>query len=117
MAERGLLDETLLVALGEFGRTPKLGQLITAAGAAADGRDHWPWCYTVLFAGAGLPGGAVYGASDKLAAYPKSDPVSPEAVTATIYAALGVPPDTEVRDPLGQPHRLILGQPIQVLLG
>ncbi len=117
LAQRGLLEETLVVAIGEFGRTPKIGHAITEAGATPDGRDHWPYCYTVLFAGAGIPGGAVYGASDKLGAYPSREPVTPEGITATIYAALGIPPDTEIRDPLlGQPHRLILGQPISALV-
>lgn len=117
MAERGLLDETLVVAMGEFGRTPKLGYVTSNAGAAKNGRDHWPFCYTVMFAGAGVPGGMVYGASDRHGAYPARDPVTPEDIAATIYAALGVPEDTEVRDALGQPHALIRGRAIAPLLG
>jgi hypothetical protein len=116
MAARGLLDETLVVVAGEFGRTPKIGQVITAAGADENGRDHWPYCYTALFAGAGIVPGAVHGASDRLAAYPRSDPVAPEDLAATIYAALGVPDDTVVHDAFGQPHRLILGRPIRAIL-
>ena len=78
MHTRGLLDETLVVVMGEFGRTPKIGQVTSGAGAAKNnGRDHWPYCYTVLFAGAGMPGGAVYGSSDKTAAYPRENPVTP----------------------------------------
>jgi uncharacterized protein (DUF1501 family) len=118
LAQRGLLEETLVVAVGEFGRTPKIGQAITPAGATPDGRDHWPYCYTVLLAGGGIRGGTVYGASDRLGAYPSRDPVTPEAVTATIYEALGIPLDTEIQDPLlAQPHRLVLGEPIRALFG
>lgn len=115
--QRGLLRETLVAILGEFGRTPKLGYVTSNAGAAPGGRDHWPYCYTVMFAGAGIPGGVVFGASDKQGAYPSRDPVKPEDITATIYEALGIPSDTEIHDTLGQPHRLILGQPIQTILG
>jgi len=116
MAERGLLDETLVVIVGEFGRTPKIGQVVSPAGAARDGRDHWPFCYTALFAGAGVPGGAVHGASDSQAAYPRNDPHTPEDLAATVYHILGVPDDTEVRDALGRPHNLILGRPIKALV-
>ncbi len=70
LGQRGLLDSTLVVAMGEFGRTPRLGQITSGAGADAAGRDHWPHCYTVLRAGGGIRGGAVYGASDQFAAYP-----------------------------------------------
>jgi hypothetical protein len=117
MAQRGLLDETLVVLFGEFGRTPKLGYVTSGAGAARNGRDHWPFCYTVMFAGAGIPGGVLYGSSDAHAAYPKSHPHTPEDLAATIYAAMGVPLDAEIRDPLGQPHALVRGKPIQALLG
>ena len=116
LAQRGLLDETLVVILGEFGRTPKLGYVTSNAGAARNGRDHWPYCYTVMFAGAGVPGGAVFGASDKQGAFPSREPVTPEDVTATIYALLGIPADTEIHDNQGRPHSLILGQPIKALL-
>jgi hypothetical protein len=116
MHERGLLDETLVAVLGEFGRTPKLGYVTSGAGAAKDGRDHWPFCYTVLFAGAGIPPGAILGASDRQAAYPSRDPVKPEDLAATIYAAMGIPLHQEVRDPQGRPHPLILGTPIRALV-
>jgi hypothetical protein len=116
MAERGLLEETLVAILGEFGRTPRLGYVTSGAGAAPNGRDHWPYCYTVLFAGAGIPGGAILGASDKHAAYPSRDPVKPEDIAATIYGAMGVPPHQEIRDPQHRPHPLILGTPIRGLL-
>jgi hypothetical protein len=68
----------------------------------------------VLFAGGGTRGGAVYGASDRFAAYPKSDPVTPEDVAATIYHALGIPPETTIRDPLDRPHVLAIGKPIPI---
>jgi hypothetical protein len=116
LALRGLLDDTLVVIMGEFGRTPKLGYVTSSAGAARDGRDHWPYCYTVLFAGGGVPGGLVHGASDKQGGYPSREPVTPEDITATIYALMGVPLDAEIRDTLNRPHQLILGQPIKALL-
>jgi uncharacterized protein (DUF1501 family) len=117
LAQRGLLDETLVVAMGEFGRTPRVGQITGPAGADVGGRDHWPHCYTVLFAGGGVTGGAVYGASDKHAAYPASDPVTPEDIAATIYHALGLDPTTEVHDPFNRPHHVATGRPIVQLFG
>jgi hypothetical protein len=114
---RGLLDETLVVAMGEFGRTPKVGQITSSAGADKGGRDHWPHCYTALFAGGGLPAGALYGASDRFAAYPARDPVTPQDLVATIYQSLGIPPDTLIRDPFDRPHFLSTGTPIRALVG
>ena len=116
MTQRGLFDETLLVLLTEFGRTPKLGYVTSGAGAAKNGRDHWPFCYSVQLAGAGVTPGMVYGASDKEAAYPMRDPVTPEDIAATIYTLLGVPADQELRDTLGRPHRIINGTPIDAFL-
>lgn len=110
--QRGMLEETLVVAMGEFGRTPRLGQVTSSAGAAKEGRDHWPHCYTVLFAGGGIRPGAIYGASDAHAAYPKSNPVTPEDIAATIYHALGVDPQTRIHDHLNRPHDVALGHPI-----
>jgi hypothetical protein len=114
LAQRGLLEETLVVFMGEFGRTPRLGQITSGAGADAAGRDHWPHCYSVLFAGGGTRGGAVYGSSDRFAAYPRTNPVTPEDVAATIYHALGIAPETEIRDSLGRPHVLATGKPIPI---
>ncbi|MEX2111579.1 MAG: DUF1501 domain-containing protein [Pirellulales bacterium] len=114
LAERGLLDETLVVFMGEFGRTPRLGQITSGAGADAAGRDHWPHCYSVLFAGGGIQGGAVYGASDRFAAYPRHHPVTPEDVAATIYHALGIPLGAELRDPQGRPQVVSTGKPIPI---
>jgi hypothetical protein len=115
---RGLLDETLVVLMGEFGRTPKIGYVTSGAGAAkGNGRDHWPYCYTVLFAGGGVKGGAVYGSSDKTAAYPSENPVGPEDIAATIYTALGIDLDLELRDGQDKPYTLCTGKPIRALLG
>jgi hypothetical protein len=111
--QRGLLEETLVVAMGEFGRTPKVGQITSSAGADKGGRDHWPHCYTVMFAGGGMPAGAIYGASDRDAAYPARDPVTPQDIAATIYQALGIPPETLIRDPFDRPHFLSTGAPIR----
>ncbi|MFN0055850.1 MAG: DUF1501 domain-containing protein [Planctomycetales bacterium] len=108
LSERGLLDETLVVLTGEFGRTPKIN--------AANGRDHWGPCYTTVLAGGGIRGGQVYGASDRDAAYPKSQPVRPEDILATIYEALGIPPNSEIRDHLGRPFSLCSGRPLVELL-
>jgi len=105
--QRGLLDETLVVCLGEFGRTPLIN-----AGA---GRDHWAACNSVVLAGGGVRGGLVLGASDRIAAYPTTPPYSPADLAATIYDALGVPLDTELRDAQGRPLTLCAGTPIHAL--
>jgi hypothetical protein len=115
LAIRDMLEQTLVVAMGEFGRTPKLGQITSGAGADAAGRDHWPHCYSALFAGGGLKSGFVYGASDRFAAYPHLNPVTPEQIAATIYEALGIPPETMLFDPLQRPQAVALGEPIHEL--
>jgi hypothetical protein len=115
--ERGLLAETLVVAMGEFGRTPKLGQITSGAGADAAGRDHWPHCYTVLFAGGGIRGGTIFGQSDRWAAFPARDPVTPEDIAATIYAAMGLDAQIRLTDPFGQPQSIALGSAIGELFG
>ena len=104
---RGLLDSTLVVAMGEFGRTPKIN--------ADGGRDHWPDCYTVLLAGGGVKGGSVFGASDSMGAYPASDPVTPSDLAATIFWRFGIDPATEIHDMTGRPSRLSDGQPMTSL--
>jgi hypothetical protein len=114
LAARGLLDETLIVWMGEFGRTPKIGG---NPKFAKDGRDHWPQCYTALFAGGGVRGGAVYGSSDRLGAYPASDPVRPDDLAATMFWALGIDPATEVHDTLRRPLPIAAGQPITAIFG
>jgi hypothetical protein len=107
--QRGLLETTLVVALGEFGRTPQINK--------EGGRDHWPDCYTVLLAGAGVKGGFVYGASDKHGAYPAADAVTPADLAATVFWRLGIDPATEIRDHLGRPHKTAEGSPITALFG
>lgn len=104
--QRGLLDSTLVVLVGEFGRTPRISR-----GGSALGRDHWPHCYSAMLAGAGILGGAVYGASDKQAAYVKDRPVSPEDFTATLLHALDIPPPTPI-SPDGFSLRASTGSPI-----
>ncbi|WP_373650223.1 MULTISPECIES: DUF1501 domain-containing protein [unclassified Schlesneria] len=107
LSERGLLDETLVAMYGEFGRTPMLN--------STQGRDHWGRVQSAILAGGGIRGGQVYGSSDKDAAYPASNPVSPEDMLATIYHSLGINPDAELHDPLGRPHRIVDGNPITAL--
>jgi len=102
--DRGLLDETLVVVGGEFGRTPKIN--------ATSGRDHWAHCYTQLLAGGGVRGGQVYGASDAQGAYVKDLPVTPDDFAATILHAFGLPAETAVDDPLGRPVRISGGTPV-----
>lgn len=114
--ERGLLHDTLVVIMGEFGRTPKVGMVTSGAGATADGRDHWPYCYTVLFAGAGVQAGALYGASDRDGGYPQRDGVSPADITATIYSALGIDVGKEIHDRQGRPYVICGGRPIDAVL-
>jgi uncharacterized protein (DUF1501 family) len=104
---RGLLETTLVVAMGEFGRTPKIN--------GDGGRDHWPDCYSVLLAGGSVQGGAVYGASDRIGAYPASDPVTPGDLAATIFWRFGLNPAAEIRDQTGRPHRLASGEPLERL--
>ncbi len=108
LEQRGLLDETLVVWLAEFGRTPKIN------GNA--GRDHWAACNTVLLAGAGIRGGQVHGASDRIAAYPTLNPVRPEDLSATIYHLLGIDPATTIKTAEGQPLPLSHGEPVWALL-
>ena len=102
--DRGLLDETLVIWMGEFGRTPKINANIS--------RDHWPQCYTVLLAGGGVKRGFVYGESDKHGAYPERDPVTLGDLAATMYTLLGIDPATEVYDPLNRPLPIATGKPI-----
>lgn len=114
---RGLLDSTLILWTGEFGRTPRVGQsVVGGAGAGRDGRDHWPHCFTSVLAGAGIRGGTVYGSSDRWAAYPAHDAVTPADIAATVYHSLGVDPSLELRDTLGRPLRLCPGEPIRAVL-
>jgi hypothetical protein len=112
LSARGLLEETLVVMLGEFGRTPRISRLTPDA---VPGRDHWPAVFPAVFAGAGVAGGQLIGKSDRLGAHPISRSYSPPDLAATIYHALGVDPSTELRDRLGRPLRLCSGQTIHSL--
>lgn len=105
----GRLAETLVVWMGDMGRTPVINK-----GA---GRDHWSYCYSVVMAGAGIRGGQVYGSSDRLAAYPATNPVSPQDIAATIYHSLGIDPHTHLIDQHGRPLTLTTGDPIGALFG
>jgi hypothetical protein len=112
LAASGLLDETLVLLLGEFGRTPKIS--VQRAGQAP-GRDHWAPCFFGLFAGGGVRGGQVIGRSDKIGAFPATTPFTPDDVGATVYHVLGVDPGTEVHDRLNRPVRLNRGDAMQSL--
>ncbi len=106
---RGLLDETLVVWVGEFGRSPRINKLA--------GRDHWPQCYTALLAGGGVRRGHVHGSSDKVGAFPAMDPARPEDLAATMFHLLGIDPKTEVRDALNRPLPISTGRVIDGVLG
>jgi hypothetical protein len=110
----GMLDETLVLVTGEFGRTPKIGH-DGASGNGKPGRDHWPRAFTGVFAGAGVRGGQVIGKTDKIGAFPTTPPYAPDDVGATVYQALGVEWDADIPDQFGRPVRLNRGQPIEAL--
>jgi hypothetical protein len=105
---RGLLEETLVVLMGEFGRTPRFNP--------AGGRDHWPNCFSAVLAGGGVRGGQVYGSSDRIGAYPTSGVVSPQDVIATLYHCLGIDPHGSIHDPQNRPYTLVEGSPIHAIL-
>jgi uncharacterized protein (DUF1501 family) len=108
LRERGLLEQTLVVCLGEFGRTPKIN--------ANAGRDHWGPCSAALLAGGGIRGGQVIGASDRLAAHPVTRPIDPVDIHATMYHCLGLDPHTMIRDPLDRPWAISTGEVIAELV-
>ncbi len=105
---RGLLDTTLVVWMGEFGRSPRINNMA--------GRDHWPQCYTALVAGGGTKRGFVYGSSDKSGGYPSNNPVRPDDIAATMFHLLGIDPHTDVHDPLNRPIPIAAGQVIDELI-
>jgi hypothetical protein len=107
LSMRGLLDSTLVVALAEFGRTPRIN------GNA--GRDHWPDCYSIVLAGGGIRGGMVLGSSDRNGAYPATDPVTTGDLAATLFWRFGLDADREIRDVTGRPYRLAEGEPLRRL--
>jgi hypothetical protein len=104
---RGLLETTLVLVLAEFGRTPRVN--------GSGGRDHWPDCYTAVLAGGGVAGGAVFGSSDRIGAYPATDPVTPADLAATVFWRFGIDPTAEVHDQTARPFRLSEGEPIRRL--
>jgi len=108
LEERGLLDTTLVVWMGEFGRTPRINGNVS--------RDHWPDCYTALLAGGGVKRGFVYGESDKTGSYPAKDPVRPDDLAATIYYLLGIDPHTEIHNSVNRPVLISDGKPIMGIL-
>jgi hypothetical protein len=105
--ERGLLDSTLVVCLGEFGRTPKINENA--------GRDHWPDCYSMVLAGGGISGGQIYGASNRSASYPVRDDVAPWDIAATMYHLIGIDPSAHIVNPAGLPRPVARGQVISGL--
>ncbi|HTI49829.1 MAG TPA: DUF1501 domain-containing protein, partial [Planctomycetaceae bacterium] len=107
LADRGLLDETLVAVAGEFGRTPKIN--------GTNGRDHWAHCYTQLLAGGGVRGGQVYGASDRQGAYVHDAPVTPDDFAATILHAFGLSEEMTIDDPSGRPVRISSGTPVTTI--
>jgi hypothetical protein len=111
--ERGMLNQTLIVMAGEFGRTPKISTL--PQHYKLPGRDHWGAVQTVFFAGGGVKGGTVVGSSDRIGGYPKTDPQTPENMAATIYRALGIPSDAMWKDASNRPHLIYYGEPIRGL--
>lgn len=115
LEQRGLLEDTLVVAVGEFGRSPERGVSTSGNGNSDDGRDHWPYCYTSVLAGAGIKRGYVHGASDKTASSPVDKPVHPAQLLATIYHAFGIDPETIVYNHLNQPRELVKAQAVTEL--
>jgi hypothetical protein len=116
LAQRGLLESTLVVCMGEFGRTPRFGQF-TGNGVDGTGRDHWPACYSLVIAGGAQAGGRIIGRSDRFAAYPDDHPITPQDLGASLLNALGVDPAMEVRDNLMRTVPLSTGQVKPVLFG
>ncbi|MDA0838888.1 MAG: DUF1501 domain-containing protein [Planctomycetota bacterium] len=113
--QRGLLDETLVIAVGEFGRSPQKGVSTSGNNNDAQGRDHWPYCYTACLAGAGIKRGFVYGKSDETGSGPLENPVHPKELLATIYHSFGIDPETLVYNHLNQPRELVKGQAVSAM--
>jgi uncharacterized protein (DUF1501 family) len=104
-----MLDETLVVWMGDMGRTPRVNK--------DAGRDHWSFCYSVVLAGGGIKPGQVYGSSDRAAAYPSTNPTSPSDIAATIFHCLGIDPRAEMTDQQGRPLVVSRGTPVKALVG
>ncbi len=114
--QRGMLEETLVVAVGEFGRSPKRGLSTSGNNNSDDGRDHWPYCYTAVVAGAGVKRGHVHGQSDETASAPVDGAVHPTELLATIYHSVGLNPRMEVLNHLGQPREMVKGDAVVEIL-
>ena len=110
--DRGMLEDTLVIAVGEFGRSPQKGVSTSGNSNTADGRDHWPYCYTAFMAGAGVRRGFVYGESDKTGSAPVDKPVHPRELLATIYHAFGINPTTIMYNHLNQPRELVKAEAV-----
>ena len=108
LEERGLLDTTLVLWMGEFGRTPRINGNVS--------RDHWPDCYTALLAGGGVKRGFVYGESDKTGSYPAKDLVRPDDLAATLYYLLGINPHTEIYNSVNRPVMISDGKPVMGIM-
>jgi uncharacterized protein (DUF1501 family) len=115
--QRGLLESTLVLSMGEFGRTPRIGQITANAATDSTGRDHWPFCYSIVAAGGGVRGGQVIGASDETASYPTERPVHPSDIVATIYRVMGIDHHFELHDRLGRAIPATQGEPVKELFG
>jgi uncharacterized protein (DUF1501 family) len=100
-----MLNETLIVMMGEFGRTPRFN--------VNGGRDHWPNCFSIILAGGGIRGGQVLGASDRIGALPSTNPVHPQDLTATLYDLMGIDPHTTIYDQQSRPLPLVEGEPLR----
>lgn len=113
--QRGMLEETMVVVVGEFGRSPQRGVSTSGNNNSNDGRDHWPYCYTGLIAGAGTKRGYVHGKSDETASAPLEDPIHPGELLASIYHSFGINPETMVMNHLNQPRELVKAHPVHAL--
>lgn len=113
--ERGMLDETLVVCLGEFGRSPQRGYSTSGNNNSDDGRDHWPYCYTSIVAGGGTKRGFLYGKSDSTGSSPVENPVHPIELVAAMYHSLGINPQTIVYNHLKQPRELVKAEPVTAI--
>ncbi len=112
LGERGMLDETLVIWMGEFGRTPRMGVNVSNNTNNIGGRDHWCNCYSVLLAGGGIQSGQVIGSSDWIGGFPKERPVHISDLAATVFHALGIDPHSEITDIQGIPRVISIGNPV-----
>lgn len=112
LTDRGLLDQTMIIVVGEFGRTPSISPL---AGQTVPGRHHWAHAYSAVFAGGGVQGGQVIGRTDDIGGHPVTVPWHPNDLGATVYSSLGIDPASEIHDRLGRPYPLNRGKIMDVL--